>query len=199
MYNVVMIGYLSGKIKTIFDDGSIIILSNGVGWKVNAVNTGAITTDQDIELFIHTNVREDDISLWGFTTQDELSLFKKLLSISGVGAKTALNIITSKGYNEVVSAIYNGDAKGLKVSGVGAKTAEKIIIELRDKVTPTQFNSEFSGQLNPDNNKIQNIKDALNMLGYRERDVIDKIANLDKIYIKESSEQDIIKKLLSQL
>ncbi|MCA9386402.1 Holliday junction branch migration protein RuvA [Candidatus Dojkabacteria bacterium] len=194
-----MIGFLSGKIKTIFDDGSLIILSNGVGWKVNAVNTGAIKEDQEIELFIHTNVREDDISLWGFTSQEELSLFKKLLSISGVGAKTALNIITSKGYNEVVSSIYNGDAKGLKVSSVGAKTAEKIIIELRDKV-PAPTDATLLGQTGTfDNSKVENVKEALKNLGYKERDIVSNLTKLDNLFISDASEQDIIKKLLSTL
>ncbi|MCA9381462.1 Holliday junction branch migration protein RuvA [Candidatus Dojkabacteria bacterium] len=194
-----MIGFLSGKIKAIFDDGSIVIESNGVGWQVHSVNTGAISEGQEIELFIHTNVREDDISLWGFPSQEELSLFKKLLSISGVGAKTALNIITSKGYNEVISAIYNGDAKGLKVSGVGAKTAEKIIIELRDKV-PVPNGSTLDGQFaRPDNSKVENVKEALKNLGYKERDVVSNLAKLDNLFINDASEQDIIKKLLTTL
>ena len=192
-----MIGYLEGNIKSIQNDDNIIINVSGVGWSVFTPNTGSLSEGQAVALYIHTSVREDDISLWGFSSQDELSLFKLLLSVSGIGAKTALNMIKILGYNAIVSSINKNDPIALKVKGIGIKTSEKVILELKDKVK--LFSSSELDKFDFKDEKIQNAKDALIALGYKESDIsrsMSKLANLD---IGQASEQDLIKLLLAKL
>lgn len=196
-----MIGFLEGELKSILDDGTIIVLSNGVGWSVNAVSTNALNVGEQISLFIHTSVREDDISLWGFSTSNEVSLFRQLLSVSGVGARTAALMISTLGHDALVSAIFSGDATKVKVKGVGPKTAQKIILDLKDKVDITKVSGDIKPEIK-ENRNINEATDALIALGYKERDIkesISKLAKMDNIDILPLSEQEIIKLLLTKL
>ncbi len=194
-----MIGFIDGKLKCVLDDGSLIVDVNGVGYNIHAVNFGALNEGDNVSLFIHTNVREDDISLWGFNTKEELSIFKLLLSVSGVGAKTAINLITVLGHDQIVTSIYNSDSKELKVKGVGGKTAEKIILDLKDKVDISKVTGNVVSGRVLDDKKIENVKDALKSLGYREKDIISSLSKLDKLAINSLSEQELIKTLLLKL
>ncbi len=193
-----MIGYLEGRLKTILDDGSIIVDVNGVGYNVHTVNFGSLNEDEEVALFIHTSVREDDISLWGFNSKEELSIFKLLLSVSGVGAKTALNMITLLGAETIVNSIYNEDAKTLKVKGVGVKTAEKIILDLKDKVDPSAV-TKTDSEVKINNERAGNAIEALESLGYKEKDIKNAMSKLDKIAIKSMNDQELIKSLLAKL
>lgn len=136
-----MIGSIQGKVS--YKGTNFIILEvNGVGYKVFIIPTLLATTktDQDLKLFTLTYVREDQITLYGFTTMEELQFFELLLTVSGVGPKSAIGIMSLADINMLKSAIVSEDPSVFtKVSGIGRKTAERVIVELKEKLkTETQ-------------------------------------------------------------
>jgi Holliday junction DNA helicase RuvA len=132
-----LIGHLSGKL--IFKQPSQIVVEvGGVGYEVTIplstfYEVGEIGTD--LALFVHTHVREDALQLFGFRTRTEKELFLKLTSISGVGPKLAITILSGMPVGELIQVISAGDAARLTaIPGVGKKTAERVAMELRDKL-----------------------------------------------------------------
>lgn len=131
-----MIGFLRGILAE-KGDGYIIIDVNGVGYYVNVPsNTGAYLKAEGEEVTVYTAmmVREDDVSLYGFSGRGELDAFRKLITVSGVGAKAGVSIMSSFTLDQLRQAIAFEDAKALqKANGIGKKTAERIVLELKDK------------------------------------------------------------------
>lgn len=131
-----MIGHLEGVAKAI-REGSVIMSAGGVGYKV-ALTRAAITSvtlGKTASFWTYLAVREDVLDLYGFETEEELRFFELLLTVPGVGPKSALAILDIATVETLRSAVSQGKAEYLtKVSGVGRKTAEKIVLELRDKV-----------------------------------------------------------------
>lgn len=141
-----MISYLSGTIQQ-KDLKSLIVNVNGVGYQVHSLPRllDRAVVGQTIELYTHLNVREDALELYGFSTTEELEFFQKLISVSGIGPKSALGVFSIASVREIKQAIANGDAQILtRVSGIGTKTAERIIVELRDKIG--EIKSSITGQ-----------------------------------------------------
>ena len=131
-----MIGYLEGTVRA-STLGSVIVLVGGVGYKValKKETVAHFLPDSAVTFFIHTVVREDALDLYGFESEQELRFFELLLTVSGIGPKSALGILDVASIETLRSAISGGKAEYLtKVSGIGRKTAEKIVLELRDKV-----------------------------------------------------------------
>lgn len=161
-----MIAYLEGTVQKMLPD-TIIINTGGVGYAVfiNQLTATEIQENSDIELFIHTVVREDSITLFGFLKIEELNLFKLLLSVSGVGPKTALEIMN----NPVASIKYsisNGDASLLaNTKGIGKKTAERIIIDLKEKIGVHEKPAEYKSIKEFD----EDVMNALINLGYHKQ------------------------------
>lgn len=130
-----MIGFLAGKIGMIFPD-QIILLVGGVGYQVTvpARSLHSLKLSDQAELYVHTHVREDVLDLYGFLTWEELSLFKLILTVSGIGPKTALLVI-DRGVKEVEQAIKEANADlFMTIPRLGRKNAQKIIIELKNKL-----------------------------------------------------------------
>lgn len=158
-----MIGKLKGKLDLI-KDGFVVVDVRGVGYRVyvSEITLGKIIKKEELELYIHTNVREDHISLYGFVDQNELDMFEMLLSISGVGPKAGLAILTISTPSMIRRAIVQEDSSILtRVSGIGKKTAERIILELKNKIelVPGEEGEE-------DATEQQEVIDALIMMGY---------------------------------
>lgn len=131
-----MIGYLSGILQSI-SKVSILINVNGVGYRVVpslSVTQKYSAIGENIETYIHTRVREDALSLYGFSSAHELELFELLLSVSGVGPKVALSVLSSGSPDEVKSAVSQADVNYFIRPGVGKKTAQRIIVDLKTKV-----------------------------------------------------------------
>jgi Holliday junction DNA helicase RuvA len=130
-----MIAFLAGKIITKHDQ-AIVVLVNDVGYLVHAVPDILVKPiDTQVELHIHHVVREDSQDLYGFITEQELLMFKTLISVSGVGPKTALGILSVTSVNNLKNAVASGDVKLLTTfSGIGKKTAERLLVELKDKI-----------------------------------------------------------------
>lgn len=131
-----MIAQLEGKIAGI-KGNSIILMVGGVGYLValSAYTLGKLAGRDQVLLHIHTHVREDQLALFGFMSEEELTMFELLISISGIGPKVALSILSIADPKTICTAIVNKDPSILtRVSGVGKKTAERVIIELQNKV-----------------------------------------------------------------
>jgi Holliday junction DNA helicase RuvA len=132
-----MIAYLSGKLLE-KEANSVIVEVNGLGYEVaiplsTFYELGEIGSD--VELRIYTYVREDTLSLFGFKTQREKELFLKLISVSGIGAKSGIGILSGMSADEIINAIRSNNLMRLNsIPGIGKKTAERIVIELRDKI-----------------------------------------------------------------
>ena len=134
-----MIGYLKGQIKFLFADSCILDVQ-GVGYRVfvDAQTAQDLKIGEPAEFFIHTAVREDAINLFGFKSHETFELFEMLLTVSGIGAKSALAIVSKISAADFASAVARQDLKTLtKLPGVGKKSAERILLELKDKVTLT--------------------------------------------------------------
>lgn len=131
-----MIAFLQGKIIN-KGQGFVILQADNIGYQV-FVNAGMyvdLSIGQEIELYVHHNVKEDAQDLYGFKNFNELGFFKLLISVSGVGPKSALGVLAMASAEEIKQSIAQGDPSLLnKVSGIGAKTAERIVLELRNKV-----------------------------------------------------------------
>lgn len=131
-----MIAQLEGKIARI-KGGSVIVMVGGVGYQVHVTTytLGKIAGMDTVLLYIYTQVREDVLALYGFQSVDEQTMFELLISVSGIGPKAALSLLSIADPRTVRTAIVNKDPDILtRVSGVGKKTAEKIIVELQNKV-----------------------------------------------------------------
>jgi len=131
-----MIGYLKGKLISA-KPTQILLDVNGVGYEIRiSINTfERISGKESVSLFIHTNVKEDAITLFGFYSEAEKEMFELLISISGVGPKSALGLLSGISTEELKRAILTGNVVRLTaVPGIGAKTAERLILELKNKV-----------------------------------------------------------------
>jgi Holliday junction DNA helicase RuvA len=132
-----MIGYLTGKIIS-SRPTKILLDVNGVGYLVNiSINTFENISGQDIvSLFIYTNVKEDSITLFGFSTETEKEMFELLISVNGVGPKIALSILSGIRTDDLKRAIQSSDiSRIVAVPGIGKKTAERLVLELGNKVS----------------------------------------------------------------
>jgi holliday junction DNA helicase RuvA len=136
-----MIAYLSGKIINKSQNYAIIDV-NGVGYKVftNTKLLAELKIGASPEIYIHQHIREDASDLYGFKSLEELELFELLLSVSGVGPKSASAVLGVATPEDIRTAIVSGDSSLLtKVSGIGKKTAERVVLELRTKINNLAF------------------------------------------------------------
>lgn len=174
-----MISKISGKLISL-NEGFVIIELGGLGLKVN-MSTSSIRNfklNEIISLVTHMHVREDALDLFGFINESSKKLFLMLISISGIGPKLGITILSGIEPEKLKNCIISGDVKTLTtISGVGAKTAKRIIIELKDKFSKVDdenlgFNDEKDSEI------FNNILNALISLGYSETEskkVIDKL------------------------
>lgn len=159
-----MISYLEGKIISRGKNSFVILTGTGVGYEVK-VAPGLLlqhNVGDSIKIFTYLQVREDSQDLYGVSSSEELDFFKTLVSVSGVGPKSALHILALGSLTEIKSAIVHGDLTYLtKVSGIGRKIAERIIVELKDKLEKT----DAAGG-NRDSSKLGDVVEALVEMGY---------------------------------
>lgn len=190
LYYKAMIAKLTGTIDDILI-GKVIIDVQGVGYLVFVTNgtLANVRTGAEKILYTYHAIRENASDLYGFETQEELDFFELLLSISGVGPKSALGILNASSIETLVEGIQSGDASQLtKVSGIGKKSAEKIVLELKDKLgTVATSGSNLSGS--------GEAIEALTALGYSAHDAREAIKNVDR----SASTEDIIRQALKQL
>jgi Holliday junction DNA helicase RuvA len=191
-----MIGYLSGKIISL-KPTRITLDVSGVGYVVNiSINTFEQISDKDsADLFIHTNVREDSITLFGFYTETEKEMFELLISVNGIGPKLAISILSGILVDELRRAIMSGDmSRIVSIPGIGRKTAERLVLELKTKISSVSSEEEPKIPFSIKNEAIA----ALTTLGYNlkqaEKCVRDIISADPNVTL-----EDLIKKALGSL
>ncbi|MFN4181260.1 MAG: Holliday junction branch migration protein RuvA [Candidatus Paceibacteria bacterium] len=167
-----MLGSIKGTI-THKDEKYILVENAGLGYRVHVYGdtlAGSII-GENIHLFLHTHIREDAFDLYGFPSMSELSFFELLITVSGIGPKGALGILSVASVESLKRAVKSGDTGYLtKISGIGKKTAEKIALELRDKIT---------GVVESDTTDNLDAIEALQALGYREHDIREALRTVD--------------------
>lgn len=201
-----MLAYIKGilEIKT---KGYIVVEAGGLGYKIfmpesTIANTGNI--GDKVQIYTFMRVREDDVSLYGFLTNEELRMFELLLSVGGIGAKGALGILSNITPSQFALAVISNDVAILKkVPGIGPKTAQRAILELKDKLKKEQEISIAEGeetsnieQVIKEDEKVSEAISALQVLGYSKREIVEA---LQAIEVTSLSVEDIIKKGLSNL
>lgn len=198
-----MISYIIGEIKYIGED-NFVIENNNIGYFINSsFNTiKTLEINNEFKIFTKMNVREDDISLFGFSSKDELEVFELLTSVSTIGPKNAIAILSTLNVDKIKLAIVNNDIDTLtKAKGIGKKTASRIILELVDKVKKMAINDDISIS-NPDIDNISSsgeidvAREALLNLGYQ-RNSIDKV--LTSLKDSDLSLEEIIKESLKRM
>ncbi len=193
--------YIKGKLAY-KGDNYIVVDAGGVGYMIftslhNIEESGAIGSQ--ITVYTYLAVKEDALDLYGFLTVEEKEMFMRLLSVSGVGPKAALAVLSSLTISKLVTAIITGDAKSImKAQGVGMKVAQRIILDLKDKVS-TEFLDDIADDENIDltpvtDNKAEALS-ALVVLGYSSHDAQQALSRLPA----DLSTEELIKKALVNL
>ena len=194
-----MISYIKGKLEIKSKD-YIVVDVGGIGYKIFMSETviKELEKGREVKIFTYMKVREDDISLYGFLNNEELMTFELLISVGGVGAKSAITILSNITPSKFALAVITNDVNTLKkLPGIGAKTAARIILELKDKMKTEQSiekgNNEQIKEAIILDNKANDALEALCVLGYARKDVEIVISKIDtsKISVEEIIKQGL--------
>lgn len=179
-----MISFIKGSVE-VLKDGIILIENNGIGYKVNVSERSYVylcKNNQNVKIYTFMNVKEGEISLFGFLTLEELQLFEMLITVSGVGPKGSMALLNVMNPKEIISAIITSDIKTLSSGqGIGKKIAQRIALELKDKVdildtmgieTKTVKNIE-------ENNTTKETLEALVTLGFTKQEILKAISSIE--------------------
>lgn len=195
-----MIAYLKGKVTEI-SELNIIIEVMGIGYEVcMAANqiTNVLLEHNETKLYIYEHIKEDAHDLYGFLTKDEKSLFKKLISVSGIGPKGAMQVLNMYTPDEVITFILEQNSKALsKVQGIGPKTAQRMILELKDSISRlsiADLEQSFKSPMHTDYK--DEATEALIALGYANTDATKAV---NAVFDYQDTTEQIIKKALSIL
>ncbi len=199
-----MFAYIKG-ILSYKNNEYLVVEANGVGYKIfTAMSTvdSIGSVDSEVKVFTHLYVREDIMSLYGFKTQEELGMFELLISVSGVGPKAAISVISSVSPSKFGLAVITDDTKTLtKAQGIGNKMAQRIILELKDKIKKEQLvavylPAEEEADVNRDNARASEAVSALMVLGYTP---LEASRAVSAVYSEDMDLEQIIKNALKGL
>ena len=204
-----MIAWLSGKVVHM-EAAELILNCNGVGYHVNMGPNAIVKLDkksaENVEVYIYTSVKEDEIKLFGFRSLDERKIFSLLLSVNGIGPKAAMGIVDQVSGAEVISSIRNNDHTAFqKVSGIGKKTAMRVVLDLQGKVDNFEYLLSDHGNSNSsttaetqsfDRTVFEDIKSALLNFGFNSKEA-DSV--IKKYYRADEPFEVVIRKCLSEL
>lgn len=194
-----MIAYLKGKL-VIKSVDYIVIDVQGIGYKVYMSKTAIdkLEEEKEIKVYTYLKVREDDISLFGFNTLEELHMFELLISVGGIGAKSAIVILSNITPSKFALAVITSDVNTLKkLQGIGPKTAQRIILELKDKIKTEEAIDNQENTIKQEEQIQENMEEliqALQVLGYRRYEINNILPK-----IKEETLEDRIKEALKYL
>ncbi len=206
-----MYAYLKGTLEEITED-NIVVEVGGVGYNVKVSATTADLLPglgNEVKIYTYTLVREDALSLYGFLTRDDLEVFRKLITVNGIGPKGGLAILSVMSADALRFAIMAGDAKAIaKAPGVGNKTAERVILDLRDKISledtlrglgePSQTASGgLSGKASVDNVMKKEAIEALVALGYSASDATNAVKKVE--VTNDATVESILKMALKHM
>lgn len=148
-YIITMYSYIIGTIADL-QEGKVVLDNHGIGYELNVSSftlSKVGTVGKQIKLFTHLGVSDDAMRLYGFISEEERTMFLKLITVSGIGPKVALQILSGMDVRTLALAIVNSDAKSLaRIKGIGKKTAERVIVELKERVEADAVESgDFAG------------------------------------------------------
>ncbi len=199
-----MIAYIRGRVLEITSETAIIDV-NGLGYEIYC-SGGAfrkLTVGEIAELYTYLQVKEDGVTLFGFASPKEKELFLKVTSVSGVGAKSGISLLTGMSADELATAIATADVKRISAAkGMGKKTAEKIVLELHGKISATEvmsasedaFEAKLKAQIEPINAQDEEAVSALMGLGFTKNESVQAVKKAREKGAKDTEE--IIKKAL---
>lgn len=196
-----MIAYIKGKLE-IKTKEYIVIDVGGIGYKIFMAESSMqeLEKGKEVKIFTYMKVREDDVSLYGFINNEELVTFELLISVGGVGAKSAITILSNISPSKFALAVITNDVNTLKkLPGIGPKTAQRIILELKDKMKSESAIEESTEEIKSAiklDSKAEDAIEALNVLGYMRKDIEKVLVNIDT---KELTVEEIIKQGLKYL
>ena len=202
-----MFYYIKGKL-VLNEDSQAVIDANGVAYSMTvsantqaAISSKAFNGETEISLFTHLSVREDGVELFGFNSKDELHMFKQLISVSGIGPKAAMALLSYMTPDGIALAICTDDRKAIsKAPGIGPKTAARIILELKDKVngtSPSSTASDIQAFVPAQSSgKYGEAIDALTVLGFNRSTAEDVLKTID---VANAELEDIIREALKKL
>lgn len=196
-----MYAYIKGTLEEKSID-SIVVETTGIGYKIyvsehTMAKLGEI--GEKVKIYTHYHVREDNISLYGFMSNEELKMFELLLQVSGIGAKTAIAMLSNITPSKFALAIISNDLKTLtKIPGIGNKSAQRMVLELKDKLKTQTAIEDDEEEATPNDNSesINEAGQALQILGYNKSE-ISKV--FDKFDTHNLSTEDLIKEALKRL
>ena len=196
-----MYAYINGTVADVYPD-LVVLDVNDIGYNVHISGKTASQLPlpgQKVKLYTYTSVREDAIELLGFMTRDDLNVFKDLISVSGVGPKSALNLLSVMDADSIRVAIVTGDVKGLsKAPGLGKKSAERIIVDLKSKYGSTEVKGASAGTLTSPQDSLDNsglspnfveAAEALMALGFGRNEIVGTMKNLG---LDDNADVDLI-------
>jgi len=199
-----MIGFVKGFVED-FDENSVLIDAGSIGYNVfvpSSVIKNISGIGGEIKLYTYTNVRQDAILLFGFLTKEELSVFKLLINVNGIGPKAGLSILSTLSPNDLRYAVISDDVKTITgVPGIGSKTAQKLILELKDKLNLEDvFTSEAETKIKTTSAAPSVANDAvmaLVALGYSQSEALRAVKGIE--ISDNHSVEDVLKEALKQL
>lgn len=206
-----MYAYLKGTLEEIAEDNIVVEVANiGYNVKVSTTTTEVLPgIGSEVKIYTYTLVREDSFSLYGFLTRDDLEIFKKLITVNGIGPKGGLAILSVMNADALRFAIMAGDAKSIaKAPGVGNKTAERVILDLRDKISlkdtlhglggPVEnAGSTLTGSAGTDNMMRKEAIEALVALGYSASDATSAVKKVE--VTEDTTVESILKAALKHM
>jgi Holliday junction DNA helicase RuvA len=201
-----MIAYIKGEIADITED-NLVLEANSIGYniKISSGTAGMLPgIGEEVKIYTYTCVREDAFLLYGFLTKDDLDIFKKLITVNGIGPKGGLAILSVMSADSLRFAIISGDVKEIsKAPGIGKKTAERVILDLRDKVSIEDtfvnkgMGGELSGASSGDTSSKNEAIEALTALGYSASEALKAVKQI--AVTEDMDTEDILKLALKKI
>lgn len=161
-----MIAFIQGTVAAYGADW-VILNNQGIGWRIAYPHTDEISLNQDVRIYTYMHITENDVALYGFSSQEEQDLFIRLIAVKGLGPKTAMNMLGKASMNSIIAAVEQGNVSALKaLPGVGAKTASQIVLDLKGKLVqvPSASPKSEAAVYPPE---ISDALEGLKNLGYK--------------------------------
>ncbi len=193
-----MYAYINGTVEET-DANGIVLETGGIGYYLQCPSgvTSSVTVGEKRKIFTYQHVREDAIILFGFLTKEDRTMFLRLISVSGIGPKIALQVLSSLSAGELAVILVSGDASSLtKVPGIGKKTAQRIILELREKVDNDELTSSKLPEVKAASSMINDAVYALAALGYSANEVASAV---ESVAPSCNNVEDIIRSVLKSM
>lgn len=197
-----MLGFIKGILRE-KDYDNITVECGGVGFNLMVTNSCMANLpglDEEVKIYTYLHVREDEMSLYGFESPEEKRLFLQLITVSGVGSKTAIGILSAERMSAIINSIINEDTSVIaNCKGIGKKTAERIILELKDKIKPFDYiipNDNLFDAMQENSKALEDALIVLTSLGLSKNDATKKAK---EVMTKHDTAEQIVAKVLHDM